>query len=170
MRDAPSAKIALATTFGLGHMRPFPGTWGSIPPVVLAALLILLQIGPAQAGVFFALVMWVVALVFTAVCVFATDVAAARFGRSDPSQIVADETAGMALTLALLPASAFASGELAVFTLFYAFVAFRVFDILKPWPAGALQHVPGAWGVVLDDLAAAVMAAIVVWIVTALTL
>ncbi len=57
-----------------------------------------------------------------------------------------------------------------VVTLGLAFVSFRVMDVLKPWPANRLQRVPGGWGIVLDDLAAGVMAAAVVQVAARVTL
>ena len=42
-----------------------------------------------------------------------------------------------------------------------AFVLFRIFDIIKPWPARGLQRVPGGWGILIDDLIAGLYAAAV---------
>jgi phosphatidylglycerophosphatase A len=44
-----------------------------------------------------------------------------------------------------------------------AFALFRLFDIWKPWPIRALQKLPGGWGVVIDDLAAGLLSAVVLW-------
>jgi len=84
--------------------------------------------------------------------------AIARFGSEDPSQFVLDEAAGICLTLLLLPAAA---GRALVVKLLVAFLAFRVFDITKPPPARQLEKLPHAWGILLDDLAAAVYANII---------
>jgi phosphatidylglycerophosphatase A len=59
---------------------------------------------------------------------------------------VVDEVAGMTLAVLTLPLTAVA---LAV-----AFVLFRIFDILKPFPANAAQRLPGGFGVMVDDLVA----------------
>lgn len=81
-----------------------------------------------------------------------------KFGDKDPGQFVLDEAAGICLTMLLLPArTSWAEG----INLAAAFLAFRVFDITKPPPARQLEHLPGAWGILLDDLAAAVYANIV---------
>ncbi len=75
----------------------------------------------------------------------------------DPGWIVIDEWAGLWLTMALLapvlaPSWAHAIG---------AFVAFRLFDILKPWPIRRLEHLgPPWWNIMADDLAAALPAAL----------
>jgi phosphatidylglycerophosphatase A len=143
----------LVTTFGLGFRRPASGTWGSLPPVVLAA--ILLAAGVPAASFAFGLIFIVIAGVFIGACVRYGDPAAAEFGRDDPSQIVADETGAMALVLAFLPLGSTGTPLLAAFTLALAFLAFRVLDITKPFPAAQLQDLPGAWGVLLDDVAAA---------------
>lgn len=150
---------AAVTVFGLGHMRPFPGTWGSLPPVGLGIAMILVGLGPAETPWLFKGVMLAVAVVFSLACVVLGEQSEARYHGKDPSQVVADETAGQALALALLPASAAATPLMGVFTMILAFFAFRLFDITKPPPASQLQRVPGGWGILLDDLFAGVYAA-----------
>jgi len=71
-------------------------------------------------------------------------------GVEDPGPVVIDEVVGMFVSLLWLPAS--------WQVILAAFVAFRVFDILKPWPANRLEHVPGGWGVMADDVMAGVYA------------
>jgi phosphatidylglycerophosphatase A len=71
-------------------------------------------------------------------------------GVEDPGPVVIDEVVGMLVSLLLLP------GTWPV--ILAAFVAFRVFDIVKPWPAGRLEHIPGGWGVMADDVMAGVYA------------
>lgn len=160
MITKPDGNLRWVTTFGLGHMRPFPGTWGSLPPVGLA-LLLLLVIPDGAYWTLLRVVMLLVAITFTVACVLLGDKAEARFGRKDPSQVVADETAGMALCMMLMPA--LLPGWGAAASLVLAFVFFRALDIVKPWPASAIQAVPGGLGVVLDDLVAGVMAAGLLW-------
>ena len=149
----------LVTTFGLGFGRPASGTWGSLPPVLLGA--VLLAAGAPAEGLTFGLVMAALVGVFGGACVRFGDEAAATFGRHDPSQVVADETAGMALVLAFLPAGTTSTPFLAAFTLIFAFVTFRIMDIFKPYPAYQLQSMPAGWGILLDDLAAALYAILV---------
>lgn len=159
----------MLTAGGLGLMRPFPGTWGSLPPVVLAGLLMLTGLGPADGWTGWAVyhaVLVLVVLVFTFTCVIFGDPAEARWYKKDPSFIVADEVAGMCLPLMFLPATAAASPVRAAWTLVGCFVAFRVMDILKPWPCRQLQVIPSGWGVVIDDLIAGVYAMIAVQVVT----
>ncbi|MCU0250069.1 MAG: phosphatidylglycerophosphatase A [Vicinamibacterales bacterium] len=71
-------------------------------------------------------------------------------GVEDPGPVVIDEVAGMLVSLLFLP------GTWPV--ILAAFFAFRVFDIVKPWPAGRLEDVPGGWGVMADDVMAGVYA------------
>jgi phosphatidylglycerophosphatase A len=77
---------------------------------------------------------------------------------TDPCEVVIDEVAGMAF--ALITATSWPSALLAL-------VLFRVFDIAKPWPVGwADQKLHGAWGVLLDDVLAGIMAAVGVGVAT----
>lgn len=172
-------RLPLITVFGLGHMRPASGTWGSMPPVAIAALLWLMGATPiapdapargiaaaaGDQGHAIALAVYLatfacICFVFSAACIVQGAAAEAVFGH-DPAEVVADETAGQCLpllALAIVPAS-FQSWQTAAAWLAAAFFAFRIFDILKPWPAGALQRVAGGWGILLDDLAAGAYAA-----------
>ena len=71
-------------------------------------------------------------------------------GVEDPGPVVIDEVVGMFVSLLFLPVTWPVIAA--------AFLAFRVFDIVKPWPAGRLEHVPGGWGVMADDVMAGVYA------------
>ena len=160
MITKPDGNLRWVTFFGMGHMRPFPGTWGSLPPLALG-LLVLAIIPDVAAWTVLRLVMLPVVIVFSLACVFLGDKAEARYGRKDPSQVVADEVAGMALCLMLMPTESPFWGR--VGSLLIAFIYFRALDIVKPWPAGRLQSIPGGWGVVLDDLVAGFQAALLLW-------
>lgn len=162
--------LRLITVFGLGFMRPASGTWGSMPPVILAAALIALGFAPGTSTthtlVYHA---WlaIVFVVFAGACVVQGDRAEARFGQ-DPSEVVADEVAGQCIALAALPSAALATPTKTALTLAAAFLAFRLLDIVKPWPARQLQRVPAGWGILLDDLFAGFYAMIVVQVVARL--
>lgn len=155
----------LLTSLWLGKLRPAPGTWGSLPPVVLTGVMMSAGLSPRGSSPVMALqaaVMLAVAIGFSAVCVWAGDGAETHFGKKDPGSVTADETAGMAITLLWLPVSVNgANGWWDAGVLLGAFLLFRVFDILKLFPAGRLQRVPGGWGILLDDLVAGVQA----WVV-----
>jgi phosphatidylglycerophosphatase A len=75
-------------------------------------------------------------------------VAEEHFGGIDPGPVVIDEVAGMLITLALLPVNA--TGVIV------AFVIFRILDVIKPWPAGRFEALPGGLGVMADDTMAAI--------------
>jgi phosphatidylglycerophosphatase A len=84
--------------------------------------------------------------------VWASSAVAADHGSGDPQFVVIDEAFGAAVTLVLLPAE----------PLWWlaGFLAFRLFDVVKPWPASfAHRHVSGGLGIMLDDAIAAVYAA-----------
>lgn len=156
--------LALITTFGLGRVRPAPGTWGSLPPVFVAFGLILAGATPGSIHSWaWHLLFGLLVLVFVAACLREGDLAEAVYYQKDPSPVVADETAAMSLFLLLLPAAPFASPLLGVLTVVYAFVCFRVLDILKLWPAHGLQSLRGGPGILLDDLVAAIQGVVLVW-------
>lgn len=164
-RVAGRPGLAAITVFGLGHIRPAPGTWGSLPPVFAAAVVAAVGLTPGATSWLVTAVSAVVLVVFTLVCAVQGDAAEARWGRKDPSEVVADETAGQCIPLLFLPAATFSSPGLTLFTLAYAFLSFRLFDILKLWPARQLQSVPGGWGIVLDDLVAGLQAAVLLQVI-----
>nr|WP_198376619.1 phosphatidylglycerophosphatase A [Roseomonas rubea] len=132
--------MAIATLGGIGRLKPGPGTWGSAAVLPAALLGPLACLGLAA---IVALVGW-----------WATRAALAETGAKDPGWIVVDEAAGMLLALGGL---AGVSGWLGVAL---AFAGFRALDILKPWPVSWADGLPGATGVMLDDiLAGAIVAA-----------
>jgi phosphatidylglycerophosphatase A len=69
-------------------------------------------------------------------------------GGKDPGPVVIDEVLGMLITLALLNVNL--AGALA------GFLLFRVFDVIKPFPAGRFEHLPGGLGVMMDDAMAGI--------------
>ena len=165
MTDAAAGKTAVAqvdhgpawaglvaTFFGIGRLRPGPGTWGSAAAVILWA----------------AIARWIpVALrieVLAALALLAVGVgipAATRFARAsglkDPQSVVIDEVAGQWITLLFAPAS--------WKTLLLGFILFRAFDILKPPPVRQLERLPEGTGIVIDDVAAGLYALLVMQLV-----
>lgn len=138
-----SPAMAVATLGGIGRLKPAPGTWGS------AAVLPVALLGPT-ASLLLAVVVTTVGLVALRE-LFADD------PDQDPGWVVVDEAAGMLLTLAALPLGAGWTGVL------LAFLLFRAFDILKPWPVSWADGLGGPVGVMLDDiLAGAIGAALLV--------
>jgi phosphatidylglycerophosphatase A len=115
-------------------------------------------LGSAAGLVFYLLVWWTKSPIVEAVLIgglFAAGVWAGTtaerfFGGIDPGPIVIDEVVGMLITLAFIPVGV--SGAIAGFFLF------RVFDVIKPFPAGRLERLHGGLGVMADDAMAAVYA------------
>lgn len=132
--------MAVATLGGVGWLPFAPGTWGS-----LAVLPLWWFIRPRGLGVYSLLV-----LALTLAGLWSAGSAAETLGRRDHPAIVIDEAAGQLLALAWL-APSWPAGLL-------GFLLFRVLDILKPWPLKALEHLPGGFGVMADDLAAGLLA------------
>lgn len=160
-------RTLLVTCGGLGFLRPAPGTWGSIPPAAVAWLILILEPrGTLLNGVLLAIL-----LISCLICVVLGPWAEQRFGRKDASQIVIDETAGQCLPLLFWP-TLFLSTSLTqmdrmisvTIAVSAAFLLFRIFDIVKPWPARGLQKLPYGWGVLVDDLFAGLYAAIIMQI------
>lgn len=135
----------LATWGGSGLMRPAPGTWGSIAALPFGIALLFFGGMPALlAGLAVVLI----------VGLWACREIERMTGDHDASYIVIDEVAG--IFIALIPAG------LSPLSVLAAFVLFRFFDILKPWPVSWLdRELPGAWGVMLDDVMAGIYAALV---------
>jgi phosphatidylglycerophosphatase A len=140
---------------GTGYGPIAPGTWGSA-----AVAGIYLAVAQAVTCCFHApiVAMVLVAIVSSIICVALGPFAERHFGTKDPGQVTIDEWAGQAVALMCLPA---ATGGRLLWTVAAAFVAFRVFDIVKPPPVRALEKLPSGWGVLADDLAAGVYANIV---------
>ena len=152
----------IATFFGIGHLRPAPGTWGSLAALPVALLLHLL-VGPWGLLVATALVF------FTGL--WATVMETHGADDKDPGYIVIDEVAGQ--WVALLPVSfgaAQAGADIAALWPGFvaAFLLFRLFDIWKPGPIGVIDRRGDALGVMLDDIVAGVFAAICVGVLAGL--
>lgn len=141
--------LLLATGGGLGRIPVAPGTFGSVAGLLWAWGLQEIAAPPW--------LRWLVAamaiLLSVPICQRASDL----LGDKDPGAIVLDEIVAVPLV--------FGCGliRLTFPLLLLGFVAFRIFDILKPPPARQFERLPGGWGIVTDDLVAAVYAGLVVW-------
>ncbi len=145
---------ALATVAGLGDRLPAPGTTvGSLVGAVLfGALCLAAPAAAAAAGV-------AGTVLLVPVAVWACGAEARRRGVEDPGAVVLDEVAGQWLALTVV--ALLARGRVTLPLVAGGFVAFRVFDVLKPWPVRALERLPGGVGIVADDLAAGLAAGLV---------
>jgi phosphatidylglycerophosphatase A len=127
----------ISTFFYLGYVPKMPGTAASIAGVFLYFLF-------CRDNLAYWFLTGVCVILGLLVCGKAEKV----FERKDPSAIVIDEVAGMLVSLLFLPCD--------IRIALAAFVLFRFFDILKPFPIKNLQELPGSMGVMSDDLLAAV--------------
>ena len=152
-------KRMLTSCFGLGWLPLCPGTWCSLPvAVIFAAMCHFGVLAPL-----ISLVMAVLVLFGSAICVIFAPAIIAATGKDDPREVVADELAGQALTFLAVPflITADISTKQIFITTVLGFMLFRLFDIFKPWPIRKVEKLPKGWGVLADDLLAAVFAAIV---------
>jgi phosphatidylglycerophosphatase A len=135
--------VFISTVGYIGYFPFAPGTVGSAVGLVLHAGVV--WIGSP---------LFEVALIvgLFAVGVWSGTIAEQYFGGIDPGPVVIDEVVGMLITLLFLSVSW--TGALA------AFVLFRIFDVIKPWPSGRFERLPGGLGVMADDAMAAVYAAV----------
>lgn len=142
----------VATFFGIGRLRPGPGTWGSAATVLLWWLLAR-WIAPAWQP-------WA-AILLAAVAVLVGIPAATRVARAsrlkDPQFVVIDEVAGQLITLIAAP--------ITWQSLLLAFILFRGFDIVKPPPVRLLERLPEGVGIVIDDVGAGLYALAVMQLV-----
>lgn len=157
-----NVKRLLTSCFGLGWLPLAPGTWGSLPPVVIFGLMSWFRASPAL----ITNVMAALVLAGSIVCVEFAPAAIAATGKNDPREVVADEFAGQAVTFLFSPFLSMGSvtGRQILITAFAGFVLFRLFDISKPWPICRLEKYPAGWGILADDLLAGVYAWIVLQI------
>jgi len=147
-RILPTAFVVGCATLGpLGRRLPAPGTWGS-----LAGLLVFAVFLPrAGLGELLAL-----SLVAAYLAVGFCGEAEVRLQEKDPGKIVLDEV--IAIPLCFLGWRELLGVAPAWLLLSVGFLLFRLFDIAKPFGIRRLQSLPGGWGVVGDDVAAALLA------------
>jgi len=146
--SSPLWATLTATFFGIGHLKPGPGTWGSAATVILWAALS--HQVPFQARTPAAIAL---AVFITLVGIPAATQISRAYGKKDPQFVVIDEVAGQLIALIAAP--------LTWKTFLAGFILFRVFDILKPPPVRQLERLPEGVGIVLDDVAAGLYALLV---------
>ena len=132
-------------TFGyVGYFPIAPGTAGSIAALALYALVRWLGTPAAEL---------VTIVAVAGVGVWAAHRTERALNLKDPGAVVIDEVLGMLMTLAFMP--------LSIGGIVAGFVLFRIFDVIKPFPAGRLEHLPGGFGIMADDAMAGVYGQIV---------
>jgi phosphatidylglycerophosphatase A len=151
-RDAgilDQVQYLLAIGGPIGFIPWVPATWASL---VTALIWWWHPLAPAGVALFTA-----GALLLGGVCCGAAE---RLEGVGDPRNVVWDEITGQTLTFLLVAPR---NGLLAL----VGFALFRIFDIFKPFPARRLEHLPGGWGVMLDDVASGLWAAAALWLLHA---
>ncbi len=144
-RRSPLWATLIATFFGIGRLRPGPGTWGSATTVLLWAALAH-ELDPARRTP----VVVGLAVLVTLIGIPAATLVARASATKDPQFVVIDEVAGQLIALIAVP--------LTWKSFLVGFILFRVFDILKPPPVRQLERLPEGAGIVLDDVAAGIYA------------
>jgi phosphatidylglycerophosphatase A len=139
--------VVLATWAGVGYAPIAPGSFGSL--AALAAAYVLLWAGLPAWGLALA-----AAVLFLPGC-WAAGVVERQSRKNDPGEVVVDEVVGQWVALAAIDPMHWQHW-------LAAFLLFRFFDILKPYPIRRLERLPGGYGVVADDAAAGLCAMIVV--------
>ena len=139
----------LSTWFGCGFGKPGPGTYGSVAAVLLwYAAAHLAQPAPTALK----LCTLTAAIAITLIGIPASTITAREAGREDPGFVVIDEVAGQLFALIpMRPDWKHAA---------VALVLFRIFDIVTPWPIRRLEALPEGTGIMLDDVAAGLLALI----------
>ena len=142
--------VALATWFGCGYFPWGPGTVGSLAAAVIAFALY----STFGAG---RLTFLALTLLLLLPAIWAATQTARLLAKEDPGMVVVDEVLGQWVTL-------LGATTLNWKSFLAAFVLFRIFDIWKPWPVRNLEKLPEGTGIVADDLAAGVYAALILYI------
>ena len=136
----------LATLGPIGHLRPAPGTIGSLVALGTGYLIANFSLGVLVAAI----------LALSILGIFAAERYSQRTGKKDASEVIIDEVAGQWIPLVIIP--------LEIDWYIAAFLLFRFFDISKIGPVGHAETFNGGVGVMADDLIAGILAAFVLWL------
>ena len=132
----------IATGIYSGYMKPYPGTWGTMPAWLIAFFLIKGNLP----------ILLAVTIVTLFISVWSAGAAEELFGH-DARKIVIDEWAGMFIALLFV--------EFSLTNYLIAFASFRALDVVKIPPAAQFERLPRGWGVTMDDVAAGAYANVV---------
>jgi phosphatidylglycerophosphatase A len=182
----PVFALLVASVCGLGYIPIAPGTFGSLAGLVLVMLPARIAATANLWGQPIDLVLLVqvfLAAVIAAVGVWSADRSAAFWHERDPQRVVIDEVSGQHLAVLLGVAVPLWRKQVQMANgmpgphsvlnwkyLVVGFILFRVFDIWKPFPVRQAESLPGGWGIMTDDWAAGVYAAMGLWIARAVGL
>ena len=136
----------LSTFFGIGYLPYCPGTWASFVGIGIYFLLrnnVIIYVG--------------VAVAISVIGFLISTKAEKKFGKKDSRFIVIDEIGAILILLYFIPKD--------LFLLILAFLVFRGFDIIKPYPIKKIENFSGSWGIMLDDLIACFYTIGFVWLV-----
>jgi len=139
-KELRSFSVWIATGLGAGFFPVAPGTAGSLVGLALVIAMRQTSLGSAELAVSLA----VLAVVIFGLGVWSAGKAEQAFGRVDPGQVVIDEVMGQVITFIATP-------RISRVGLIAGFILFRIFDIIKPFPARRCERFPGGWGIMLDD-------------------
>ena len=138
----------IATCFKVGYLPLAPGTWGSIFAILVWWVLLKdLDL----------LIFGIVIILFFFIGIIVSNIIIDQNDNNDPSYIIIDELVGQWLALWILPDG--------YFYIIIAFILFRFFDIIKPWPIRFIEQLPKGLGVMCDDLAAGLITLILTQII-----
>ncbi|MCZ6639204.1 MAG: phosphatidylglycerophosphatase A [Candidatus Dadabacteria bacterium] len=132
----------IATVFYVGLIPIAPGTFGTI-----AAIPLFYALSFTPLYLYLAITVLIILI-----SVWASGVAEEIFGKTDPSEVVADEVCGYLVTMILVPVT--------LGNIFFGFLLFRLFDIAKPYPIRKFERLPGGLGIVMDDVMAGIYSCI----------
>ena len=138
----------IATCFKVGYLPLAPGTWGS----AFAILLWWMLLKDLNAYVF-----GVIIIIFLLIGIVVSNIIIDQSGNHDPSYIIIDELVGQWLALLFLPEG--------FFNIAIAFILFRFFDIIKPWPIRLIEKLPKGLGVMSDDLTAGLITLVLIQVI-----
>jgi phosphatidylglycerophosphatase A len=130
--------LVIATVGFVGFVPVAPGTAGSAVGLLIYVILRVIDSGIAEALAIASVLL---------LGIWSAEIVERQLGK-DPGPVVIDEVLGMLVTLAFLNVTSFGA--------LVGFIVFRVYDVLKPYPAARLEHLRGGPGIMLDDLVAGV--------------
>ena len=152
----------MATLGGLGYIPWAPGTWGSLVGLIIGAMSVRVIEGLGYLGWSLSLLLLFPLVLIFILCAISCSEAERTLGVHDAPAIILDEAWAMTFIVILNPWAVSSWPGL----LFIAFLLFRFFDIVKPPPLKHLARLTGGWGIMADDLGAAIYTVVILWVMT----